>query len=192
VTLRNGAVIDGSASDGILLVDGSITLNGATISNNKGVGVNLFNAAVTLSATNAVIQGNATGIRGDTGAPKITLRGTQVVGSADDGIHLSANDGTSVDLGTAGSPGGNKFTGNNTSNGGFANLNIISAPTTTPLVIDAVGNTWDPSIQGADATGHFPAGTTFTASSAAISVTGQNVNLLHSGTGTTISVVATP
>jgi hypothetical protein len=191
ITLRNGAVIDGSASDAILLVDGTVTLNGATISNNKGAGVNLYNAAASLSATNSVIQGNVTGVRGYNDSPKITLRGTQVVGSTDDGIYLFANDGTSVDLGTAASPGGNTFSGNNTSNGGFANLNVLSTPTTTPLVIDAIGNTWDPSIQGADTTGHFPAGTTFTASSAA-SVAGKNVNLLHSGSGTTVSVVATP
>jgi hypothetical protein len=191
VTLRNGAVIDGSASDGIYLVDGTVTLNGATISNNKGAGVNLGTAAVSLSATSSVIQGNVTGIRGYNDSPKITLRGTQVVGSTDDGILLFANDGTSVDLGTAASPGGNKLAGNNTSNGSFANLNGTSTPTTTPIVINAVGNTWDPGIQGADTTGHFPAGTTFTASSTG-NVTGKNVNMIHNGTGAATSVVATP
>jgi hypothetical protein len=192
VTLRNGAIIDGSASDAIVLVDGTITLNGATISNNKGAGVNLASAAATVNAINAVIQGNGTGIRGYNDGPKISLRGTQVTGSTNDGLYLFANDGTSLDLGTASSPGGNTFAGNNASDGGFANLNILSTPTTTPLVFSAISNTWDPNIQGADANGHFPSGTTFTASPASGQVNGRNVNLIHSGSGAAVSVVVTP
>jgi hypothetical protein len=191
VTLRNGATIDGSASAAIAMADGTLSLNAVTLSNNTMYGINLEGASITLSAVNSSLLKNGTGIRGYTGTPKITLRGTQVTGSANDGMYLYANDGASIDLGTAASTGGNTFAGNNTSNGSYANLNLLSAPTTTPLVFQAIGNTWDQSIQGADTNGHFPAGTTFTSSSAS-QVAGKNVTILHSGSGTTVSVVVTP
>jgi hypothetical protein len=55
----------------------------------------------------------------------------------------------SVDLGTALSPGGNTI-----QNSGTGNLSGITGD-----AISAVGNTWNPNVQGADANGHFPAAT---------------------------------
>ncbi len=57
-----------------------------------------------------------------------------------------------LDLGTTASAGGNTLT---SATGTGLYLSLPSAPT-----IDAVGNTWNANAQGADAAGHYPAGTT--------------------------------
>ena len=54
----------------------------------------------------------------------------------------------SIDLGTASNPGGNTLRDNI-----FRNLNVKGNTTLT-----AVGNTWNPNLQGADAQGRYAAG----------------------------------
>lgn len=63
-----------------------------------------------------------------------------------------------VDLGTAQSPGNNVISGNNVGQATATNLELESSGG----LVTAVGNTWDPGVQGADAQGHYslPAGTT--------------------------------
>ena len=58
----------------------------------------------------------------------------------------------SCDLGTASAPGGNTIQGNT------RGLCVDGNAATTYWVIQAAGNTWDPSVQGADADGHMAAG----------------------------------
>ena len=76
------------------------------------------------------------------------LRGSTVSNNAQDGALFSQFESSTIDLGTTADPGGNTFTGNGTTGlhidafGGAGTLN-------------AVGNTWIASQQGADANGHY-------------------------------------
>ena len=199
ITVRNNTVITASATGGILIGSGTLILNGASVTNNTGDGIDV--GAATLDATNSVISGNTlTGISSNAGNGHITLRGTQISGHPRNGIYVVANPGAPdagaaasavVDLGTPASAGGNTFTGNGTSAGTWANLDLLSTPLASPVTYYAVGNTWSANVQTADAAGHFPSPTTFTASSAS-NVSGTNILMNHYGTGGSVSVVMTP
>ena len=58
------------------------------------------------------------------------------------------------------------------------NLNFNAELTNTSIVVNAMGNTWDPTANGANGTGQFAAGTTFSAPS---EVSGKNVHLAQYG-----------
>ena len=69
---------------------------------------------------------------------------------------------SSYDLGTTGAPGGNVFVGNS---GGTQSANV-SLNTAAGVVVAAVGNAWDPGIQGADGAGNLAIGTIATGTGA--------------------------
>lgn len=75
------------------------------------------------------------------------MRDCSVTHSQSDGVYLF--DESVADLGTAASPGNNTFQ----SNGGVG-VNIFGVD--IGRQIDAVGNTWNASLQGSDTLGHFP------------------------------------
>jgi hypothetical protein len=79
--------------------------------------------------------------------------------------------------GDAGEPGGNVIRGE----GQRAGLMVNGQHTQ----IDASGNTWIPNVQGADANGHYPAGTTFTNASAA----GSGLNITFTNIGEALAQV---
>ncbi len=74
---------------------------------------------------------------------------------ANSGITLAGSAASVFDLGTGADPGGNTFVGNNTGNA-TSNLNVKA---NAAVVVSAVGNTFDPSIQTASATGTYALGT---------------------------------
>jgi uncharacterized protein DUF1565 len=81
----------------------------------------------------------------------VTLRGCTLTGNRD-GIYFF--DGGRGDLGTAASPGNNVIQGNS-----GVGLNIDGGPS-SPANITAIGNTWRPNVQGANAQGKYTDGVT--------------------------------
>jgi hypothetical protein len=82
------------------------------------------------------------------GGAQLTMRNSTVSYSGI-GVHLVASNSL-ADLGTSADPGGNTFR-NNTKYG------VQSDVTGTGTAVQAVGNTWIPNVQGADASGHYAA-----------------------------------
>jgi hypothetical protein len=74
---------------------------------------------------------------------------------ANSGLTLAGTAASLFDLGTGADPGGNTFVGNDTGNA-TSNLNVKVNPA---VVVSAVGNTFDPSIQAATAAGTYALGT---------------------------------
>ena len=122
-----------------------VTLNGASFSNNtngiswQGVSGTSFDIA------GSSFTGNGTGISIASSGGSLKLRGSTVSSNTGDGVALSGS--IVVDVGSAADAGGNTFTGN-TSTGLRINLNSAGAA-------QAVGNTWNPNVQGADGSGHY-------------------------------------
>jgi hypothetical protein len=109
------------------------------------------------SLTNVTISRNSVGIvlSGDTvnGPSLLTMRGCAVAGHTNNGIELF--DYTDADLGTTASPGNNLFTSN-------VPVGLLIGGPAGTTQIDAVGNTWVPNVQDADALGHYPTVATVT------------------------------
>jgi hypothetical protein len=138
------AVNGGSFASGaaVRLPHGSITITGGEISGNADSAVMLRDAA----------SANAISIHG------VTLK--QNLGST---VSLTGTSGSTLDLGTASTAGGNTFSG--IPAGGTA-LSLSA-----PIAGTAIGNTWMPSVQGADGTGHYTTSTTIPANSSGLNVT---------------------
>lgn len=68
-------------------------------------------------------------------------------------LFLIGKTGSSLDLGTLASPGANVLQSNNTTN--TAQESSVRVSLTTGDVVQAVGNTWNASAQGADAAGRY-------------------------------------
>ncbi|MEO8924447.1 MAG: DUF1565 domain-containing protein [Caldimonas sp.] len=83
------------------------------------------------------------------GTESFKLRTSTVANNVQDGVLLSQFKTGTIDLGSAADPGGNTFTGNGTA-GLQVDVDPLSAGT-----VNAVGNTWNASQQGADAGGHY-------------------------------------
>jgi hypothetical protein len=97
-----------------------------------------------VEVSNSRIENNLTGIE----AGALLMRASTVTSNLGTGVLL---DGPVADLGHFGDPGGNVFQGNG------ANGSVRLASANTGGKISAVGNTWEPGVQGADGTGHYPA-----------------------------------
>ncbi|HEX3764917.1 MAG TPA: DUF1565 domain-containing protein, partial [Kofleriaceae bacterium] len=109
-----------------IIIGHSSSLSGVTITNN-GVGL----AAGGFDAANPVV---------------LTMRNSTVSGNHQDGVRIS--NAIHVDLGTAASPGGNTIQGN--TGAGLAVVSDDGSPT-----VNASGNTWNASVQGADSDGRY-------------------------------------
>lgn len=99
---------------------------------------------------------------------RLTVRGATFDGNGGNAIHIT-DLVTTVDLGTTLDPGGNTMSAIPTGAAAVAFTQALSG--------DAVGNTWMANEQGADATGHYPAGTTATGPA-----NGRNYNLAAGAT----------
>lgn len=77
----------------------------------------------------------------------LTMRGCTVIGN---GGGLSFEQLRTTDLGTSSSLGGNTFQNNK-----FAQVFVMDSDSLGPVVIEAVGNTWNPRAQMADDHGHY-------------------------------------
>ena len=127
--------------------NGRLTADGLALINNYR-GMYLLSGtspAVSVTLSNLTLTGNsAGGMTLQNGA--LTLRNSVVSNNgAEGGLTLYAD--VTTDLGTTASPGGNTFTGNT-----GPQLNSI---VTAGQTVDAVGNTWKPNVQGADANGRY-------------------------------------
>jgi hypothetical protein len=131
--------------------DATVTLDGLTLSGPGGStttwGVYVSSPSAHVTLTNATVGGFYRGVAVAEGALKV--RGS-TIGNGVSGVWFG---GGSVDLGdSASDPGGNVLQANT-----VAALDIEPA---APATVHAVGNTWLPNVQGADATGRYAAGTT--------------------------------
>jgi hypothetical protein len=120
-----------------------VTIQGATLtSNRRGVAMDANLASVTL--TDTTVYARDVGVQVDSGT--VTIRGTTLAGAVT-GVLFA---GGSIDLGTLADPGGNTLQTN-------TETALQFSPSAAGLV-PAVGNTWIPSTQGADANGHYTFG----------------------------------
>jgi hypothetical protein len=150
ITGSVGAAVQSQSTQG---VGATITTDGASLTNNgwgifwtRGGTIDLRNS--TISDSTSLNFGAGLYLNMPSGAFK--LRGSNVTGNVQYGVHVDGTQavgGLTVDLGTAADPGGNTFTGN-----GLAGLRSVAA---TGQFVDAVGNTWIPNQQGADANGRY-------------------------------------
>jgi Protein of unknown function (DUF1565) len=146
---RSGIVATSNAA-AIISVDGTRINADTGINQGKG----------SLQLNNAQITAIAEAITTRSGA-SLKLRNSTLTttGGSSNVIFIDTNGAaTSIgttDLGTAASPGGNTF--KNTSIGSTISLVSISTGTGTNATVDASGNTWLPSLQGADAAGKYAA-----------------------------------
>ncbi len=122
--------LSGNGRMGIEASSGAWDLKGVSIKQNAVSGIYLQGAS-------AIAKG------------KLTLRSSTITQSGSDGVYLFDN--VIGDLGTGASPGGNTIAGN-------TGVGINVAGFTGATTISAVGNTWRPSVQSANALGRYVGG----------------------------------
>lgn len=127
------STFDENGTDGIVAPRGTFSLQGGSISKNAGKGLTV-DAATTLNA--------------------VTIRGTTFDANGGDAVTLNGLATSSLDLGKTGMPGGVVFKGVGASS--FA-VRLVA-----PIQGFAVGDTWIPNEQGADAAGRYTAAKTLT------------------------------
>lgn len=139
----------------IALQGGSVMfrMTGGEISNNGGVG--LYSSAGAWSFTNVKISRNMRGGglylsgSGPQALAILTMRGCTVTDNRDGG-GVQLFDFSVADLGTDANPGNNTFQGN-------LPVGLLVYGSAGPQQVDAVGNTWNAGVQGADTTtGSYP------------------------------------
>lgn len=157
VSLSNSSIT--GSTHGILSLATSgalptVSLDGVAIANN-GTGISLQSGGV-LVIKASTINDNKTpcgpGIYlGKASAvSSLELRSTQVKNNCTAGIQFLGAAGSSIDLGRGNSLGQNTITGNGTS--GVGGLTVETA---AAIVAYAAGNTWNPSVQAASASGTY-------------------------------------
>ncbi len=152
-TLDGGATVGGSLASGIIVngSSGPSTLSlrgGSGVSGGAAHGIDVRGATATppnIDIADATLAGNAGAGLYAQSATICRMRGTQATGN---GSGVQLHSGAGCDLGTAASAGGNRFA--NVGTGVFA-----SGSSSTVYLIQAVGNTWSPNQQGADAQGRY-------------------------------------
>ena len=153
--------------NGLRVFCGNATGNATGIAAYGRAELHLLNSELNACKTGMTVDGNA----------KVTVRDTHFIEIGGDAVSLSSTL-ASLDMGTAdpAAPGNNLFqSGANT----FTALRVTWAN-----VVDASGNTWLPNVQGADAQGHYVAGTlkvgptpTLTGSSNYWLITGASIKM---------------
>lgn len=128
---------DGIAGSGSAM----LIMTGGEISNNRRGGAELYTGDWNLNGV-TIKQNSGFGVYLEDG--RLTMRGCTVTGNSE-GVYLL--NPAAVDLGTTASPGGNRLQSNSTENL-FYDSSRIQA--------EAVGNTWNPGVQGANDLGRYP------------------------------------
>jgi hypothetical protein len=141
-------ILRNMALDGVAGRTVAFTMTGGELSNNQ-VGITAVEGTWTLN--NVVLNQNRnTGIYvqgGGTASPTtLTMRGCTLANSST-GVYLV--NFAAADLGTVANPGNNAFLANTTLG---LHIDLFNGPT----LINAVGNTWRPGVQGSDAAGRYP------------------------------------
>ena len=143
------------ASDTGVSADAILTADGVALTGNaRGIFWASASAASLLDLRNMTITGNSlVGVQIAGNGGTLKLRGSTVSNNgAEGGVTIYST--TVADLGTQASPGQNTFTGN----AGPGVFSIVP----TGATVDAVGNTWIPSQEGADASGRYSMAPDFT------------------------------
>jgi hypothetical protein len=149
LTILEGSGIGGYSTGIKVSGKGSLTMDKADFSNHLGVDATFAQGSVTITnsrfVTNAPFElSPGTGTIGII-ASRLKLRNSEVSSNAT-GILIT---GTGVDLGTISDPGNNTFVNNGTTSVAFGSNGAGNS------IVSAVGNTWNPNTQGADASGHY-------------------------------------
>jgi hypothetical protein len=149
-----GTTFDGNAMSGITAADNaSVSVTGGSISNNGA-------AAASLGQTpGGVVMSLATGVNA------LTMRNVTMATNTGNFITVAGAAGTTLDLGTTASVGGNTFSGV-TVGAAKSALNLAAL-----INASAVGNTWMPGAQGSDSSGHYTSATTITGPASGLNVT---------------------
>ena len=121
---------------------GYLAVDGANVSSNSGAGIVAGGSAV---VTNSTLSGNTSYAISVASGGSIALSGSQLTNNQG-GVELNGTGGN-ANLGTASNPGNNTIQNPSSASG----LVVRWASGT----VQAVGNTWVPSVQGADASGHY-------------------------------------
>ncbi len=172
VSIGAGTVVKdgaGGLSGGNTGVASSVTIAGASFTNltNRAI---VLNGATSLDVSASTFSGNNRDIE-LVSLSSVKLR-TSTFTSTNNQPHIILNEVAAADLGTGASLGGNTFS--NTMN------SALFANTASTMTVNAVGNTWNLSQQGADAAGHYTTGTTKNAPESGLNfqiVTGVTLNL---------------
>ena len=175
LTVQNGASLSGNAV-GIASELGAgataaIAVSDSTLSSNANAAIN-WQGAGTISVTGSTMAGNGSAFFLANANPlSVTVRKSAVTGNGY-GLQFFVGDiaGFTIDLGSAASAGANTFTGNTSTS--------LKISTPSGLTVGAQGNTWNASVQGADATGHYGVGTVVTAPGSGTNYQFSNFNTI--------------
>jgi hypothetical protein len=137
--------IKGDALGGQVPVGGAISfhMRGGEISNNASNGAQLTEG--TWQFTDVRIHQN-TGLAIYLQDGEVIMRGCRIIGN---GHGINVFDNGRADLGTSASPGNNEIRDN-------ASVGLSADGNFGATLIEAVGNTWKPRVQGADDNGKYP------------------------------------
>jgi hypothetical protein len=150
VVLGGSTVIKNNAASGVDVSAGELVVGkGVLITGNSGAGLQLGSVKATVAG--AVVSNNTSDGIYCNGPTVLELRSTELCKNGGYGVYLSGSgNGQLADLGTASTKGGNLIKDNVQSGLG---VNLSGSKT-----VDAVGNTWMPNEQGANASGVYPMG----------------------------------
>ena len=124
---------------GFPIFKGSFQMIGGELSNTQGSGAGLGTGMWTFTnVTIHQVKDLAFYLQG----ADLVMRNCQVI---DNGEGIDVFQGSTADLGTVASPGGNVFQRNQ----------FVSVFAESPALVNAVGNTWNPNVQGADGNGKY-------------------------------------
>lgn len=171
-----------AGGEGIGFDNAKVALEGVTLTGSSDVAFIAMNGSDVDVASSDLRNGNWTVLVMDA-ATKLRVRGTSVSQPNQRAVVLGYNStytGSNVDLGTAASP------GNNTILGGAGGVGLLLQRTTTS-VVNAVGNTWKPNVQGADGAGKYPA-TLIDGSATVAETPGNNYAITAAGAGSGIQL----
>jgi hypothetical protein len=165
---HRGSAISGYAKAIQAKGEGNLTLQQANLGS-----CHVCIDAQSASGSIAITDSNLSTGRSDIGvgiiAPTLKLRDS-VVENSHTGILIT---GTGADLGTASDPGNNTFRGS-----ALPGVTGVTVPTNVVnSTISAVGNTWNPNVQGADSSGRYPRPVVVTGQSPLVLAKGLNFNV---------------
>lgn len=144
--IQGGSFYDNTGNASVISTSGQVTIDGASFSSNN-IAIGASAGSVTISNA-SIVNGSSYGVALADGVT-FKMRNTRVAGNAY-GISVSGTSG-GIDLGTASDPGGNTLQDNRNYSNSFG-YNLGGG---WSGIVQAVGNTWQTNVQGADAAGHY-------------------------------------
>lgn len=155
VTITGGTLED--CRGGVLLRSGAggtahLTMTGTTVRNMLEPGVRIAqftDSDVAIDGVSFTNNERGLSLLGPAAAHQLRVRNSTFSGNTTTGVYLEGGAAASFDLGTLASAGSNVFSG--------TTMSHLSSSTGAMPVVFAVGNTWAPNQQGADAMGRYTA-----------------------------------